>query len=548
VKPASSGPVIASVVFGLLAIVHTWPLATAPHVLSQNDHGDALLNEWIVAWVQHQLPRDPARLFDANIFHPARGTLAMSEPLIVPAILGAPVRLLGGSPVLVYNLLLVAGLVLSALAMYALIHDWTGDRAAALVAGSAFAFNTHTLTRLAHLQAVHVYGLPLALLAADRILTRARVRDAMWLAAWMTAMAYTSGYLVVLSLVLIGATVLVRAGDVRERAPAVLSRLALAAAATAAAVLPLYLQYRRAAIDHGLGRTLDNVAQFSATLPGYLVTTGWLHGSTWSHRLFRDPIDAFFPGISIALLAIAAFVSAWRGGSSGGGGSTRRRVLALLAVAAVGVVLSLGTGTPIYGWLYGVFPPMRGIRAAARFGGLFLFAMAALAGIGLAMIRGSRGAGVSGRVAIAAAIVAAVNLEALSAPFKYTSFEGIPGVYRLLAGEPGPVVLVEQPFYRPEVVFMNAEYVFNSTAHWRPLMNGYSGYTPRAYREHAVRFSSFPDERAVRAMRDAGVTHVIVHPSRYGREAPEIMRQVSAVGSMERMAVGRAGITLYRLR
>jgi hypothetical protein len=191
---------------------------------------------------------------------------------------------------------------------------------------------------------------------------------------------------------------------------------------------------------------------------------------------------------------------------------------------------------------------MRGIRAAARFGGLFLFAMAALAGIGLAMIRGSRGAGVSGRVAIAAAIVAAVNLEALSAPFKYTSFEGIPGVYRLLAGEPGPVVLVEQPFYRPEVVFMNAEYVFNSTAHWRPLMNGYSGYTPRAYREHAVRFSSFPDERAVRAMRDAGVTHVIVHPSRYGREAPEIMRQVSAVGSMERMAVGRAGITLYRLR
>ena len=43
----------------LLAVVHTWPLATAPGTLSRNDNGDAQLNEWILAWVAHQLPRAP---------------------------------------------------------------------------------------------------------------------------------------------------------------------------------------------------------------------------------------------------------------------------------------------------------------------------------------------------------------------------------------------------------------------------------------------------------------------------------------------------------
>ena len=39
----------ACALFVLLAIVHTWPLATRPGVLSRNDNGDAQLNEWISA-------------------------------------------------------------------------------------------------------------------------------------------------------------------------------------------------------------------------------------------------------------------------------------------------------------------------------------------------------------------------------------------------------------------------------------------------------------------------------------------------------------------
>ena len=546
---------VPALVCALLAVVHTWPLATAPATLSRNDNGDAQLNEWIMAWVAHQLPRAPAQLFQGNIFYPSKDTLAFSEPLIVPAILGAPLAWLGGSPVLVFNLMVLAGFALSAFAGYAVVFTWTGDRMAGLLAGAAFAFNTHTLTRLAHVQGLHIYGLPLALIAIDRLLAAGRTRDAWWLALWMTMMAYSSGYVLVFGAIMIGVAVLTRAPDWLPRAPAVAGRLALAAAVSALAILPLAIPYRRAASDQGMVRSLETVGEFSATAKGYLASAGTIHISTWSARFFKEPVESFFPGFVVLGLALVAVWTAvpWRRrdaaftapDTSRPAPLMRRRVIMLLAIAAIGFLLSLGTQTPLYGWIYQVFPPMRGLRAAARFGNLFLLGMAVLAGLGLAALRRTR-PGSARMTALAMALLAAVNLEALRAPFEYRRFEGVPRLYALLVSEP-QVVLAEVPFYRPQDVFANAEYVLNSTAHWRPLMNGYSGYIPASYAEYARTFWYFPRAEAVEAMRGAGVTHVMVHPARYGPRADDVIAEISARPELELMAVGARGLRLYRL-
>src|SRR5262249_55690482 len=181
----------------VLAVLHTWPLVLHPGRYSRNDNADTQLNEWILAWVAHQLPRDPAHLFEANIFYPAHDALAFSEPLIVPALIGAPLTWLGASPVMVYNLVLIAGFTLTAFATCVLVEGWTGSVVAGLAAGSLFAFNTHTLTRLAHVQAIHIYGLPLALLALDRMIGDGSRRSAWLLAGALALLAYTSGYLIV---------------------------------------------------------------------------------------------------------------------------------------------------------------------------------------------------------------------------------------------------------------------------------------------------------------------------------------------------------------
>lgn len=530
----------------LLAVVHTWPLALHPGRYSRNDNGDAMLNEWILAWVEHQLPRDPRHLFEANIFYPARDVLAFSEPLIVPAIMGAPLAWAGASPVLVFNLLLLAGFALSAFAMFWVVEAWTGDALAGLLAGSVFAFNTHTLTRLAHVQAVHIYGLPLALLALERLSRRGLARDVGLLAGWVVVLAYTSGYSFVFACVMLPIALLARVQEWWPGRTRVALNVACAAALAALVIAPEAIPYARAARDQHMVRTIDTVKDYSATPKGYLATAGRLHFSLWSHRLFRDPIDSFFPGVAILVMAGVAVAAASRR-QSPAAPFLRGRVIMLAAIALAGFGLSLGPATPVYGWVFAIFPPMRGLRAAARFGNLFLLGIAMLGGLGLAHLRRVRVQGYAG-LWLGIAMVVIANAETLRAPFVYRDFTGIPGVYTLLASEPGRVVVAEQPFFPRQAVFENAPYVLNSTAYWRPLMNGYSGYTPASYQGYADAFWSFPDARAIQAMKDAGVTHVIVHPSMFLRDAATVLQQVERRPDLELMAIGPDDMRIYRLK
>jgi hypothetical protein len=183
--------------FGALAVLHSWPLAGNPGGLARLDNDDAALNTWVIAWVAHVLPRDPLGLFDAPIFHPERHTLAYSEHLFVPSLIGAPLLWAGLSPVLVHNLLLMAGLALSGWAMYLLLARWTGSQWAGVTAGMIYAFNAHTLTRFAHLQAHHVEFFPLLLYAVDRVIVAPKMRQALLLAAAFTLQALCGNYLLV---------------------------------------------------------------------------------------------------------------------------------------------------------------------------------------------------------------------------------------------------------------------------------------------------------------------------------------------------------------
>ena len=224
-----------------LAVLHTWPLAAGPASLSRHDNADAMLNEWIVAWVAHQAPRAPLHLFDANIFHPEPRSLAFSEHMTLQGLMGAPVLWLGGSPLLAYNLLVIAGLALSAWAMWLLLVRWTGSHAAGAVAGTLVAFNAHTLTRLPHLQALHLEFIPLVLLALDRLLVERRVRDAVLLGVACALQGLTSNYLLVFTATAAVAVIAVRAVEVLRPAPARTVALLGLAAVIAAAMLAPFL-------------------------------------------------------------------------------------------------------------------------------------------------------------------------------------------------------------------------------------------------------------------------------------------------------------------
>ena len=61
----------------------------------------------------------------------------------------------------------------------------------------------------------------------------------------------------------------------------------------------------------------------------------------------------------------------------------------------------------------------------------------------------------------------------------------------------------------------DAVYSYMSTFHWKPLLNGYSGYYPRSYLARLDRLEKFPDFQAMESLREDDVTYVIVHADTY---------------------------------
>jgi hypothetical protein len=141
-----------------------------------------------------------------------------------------------------------------------------------------------------------------------------------------------------------------------------------------------------------------------------------------------------------------------------------------------------------------------------------------------------------------------VTVEAWSAPIHTRVFGGVPAIYERLRDLPGPVRLVEVPFWPPEAFFENGEYVINSTAHWRPLLNGYSGYLPQSYRDRAPFFWYFPQPRALDRLKPEGVTHVMVHLERWpAHERADLERVLREQTVLSLVATDSQGHRLYRV-
>ena len=527
--------------FLLLSIVHTWPLTTNPVRLSRNDTADTLLNEWIISWIAHKLPHDPLNLFNANIFYPEPRTLAFSEPLLIPGIFGIPIRCLGASPVLTYNILLIIGFTLTGLAMYKLIWKFTHDHIAGLLSGSLIAFNAHTLTRLPHLQAHYAMWLPLALLFFDRLLVRKNTKDALWLALFITLLAVTSGYLGVFAVIAIGISLLIRIRDWwGVNAVPFLSRIGLAGLITCTIVFLLLSSYWYVHKYQGLSRSLDAMAIFSASPSCYLATGGRFHYSIWSHFFYKIHAESLFPGVVAMILSAGALVSRSHP-------MTKMRLWMFFGIGTVGVLLSFGPATPLFIWFYHLFPPLKGIRAASRFGYLFLLAVAALSGYGLAKLR-KRYTQYGWITPLGIILLLTVNLEALRAPMRYTPFKDISPVYKIISSCKGPSVVAEMPFYEEKKISKNAPYMLASTVHWKPILNGYSGYTPRSYARRAHVLWTFPSGESIKELDNTGVTHVVVHLNRYPKDKAEsVLTILSRHPKFSLLARSRDGIMLYRL-
>jgi hypothetical protein len=533
VRAARRRPAAALLVFFVgMAVLQTWPLASDPGHLSRNDNADTVLNEWALAWVAHQAVTDPLHLFDANIFYPEHDTLAYSESMIVQSAMAAPLLWLGASPVLAYNVVLIAGFAFNGWVMALIMRRWTGDAVAALASGILFAYNSNILTRLPHMQALHVEFLPLALFAWDRLLEMPRIRYAVMLGAMVALQSMTSIYLLVFTVTTMTAAALARAGEwlgTRFRRIALL--VTIAAGVAALISVPFLLPYVWVHQAQGFERSVDDAASMSATLGSYLASPSRLHYGLWSYRWFDSP-SALFPGVTALILAAASFMrlTAVRD----------RRARMCLIVGISGVLLSLGPKVPGYTVLFTLVPIVRVVRVVSSFGYIALMGLAMMAAYGVVELRRILPARVW--PIGAGAVLLLVTVEPLAAPLELSPFSGVPRIYDRLRSEPAAVV-IELPFYTTSAGFAQARYMLNSTRHWRPMLNGYSGYRPPSFYDTADAVQPFPAASSIQWLRQRGVTHVFVHLDAYDEG---MAARLAAIPALREVASERA-VTLYRL-
>ena len=514
---------LATLLYVVLTAVMTYPQVR--HMRDGvSDVGDPLLNTWAMAWVAHQLPFSPAHVFDGNIFFPERRTLAYSETLLVPALMGAPLLYAGAGPVLVYNLLMFASFVFTGVGMALLVRELTGSTLAGLACGAMAAFLPYRFDHYSHFQLLQMQWVPFALWALHRLLDDGRMRFGVALGVFVGAQGLTSMYNAIFLgtfLAVVGGVLL--AMDL-ARAKARWKPLLASVAIAGALMAPVVIVHARARAVVG-ERARSDAEVGSAQWKHFLAASphNYVHGAR-SRRL-GEPERRLFPGLVALLLAVVGLWPPW----------TRTRAAYALGLLA-SVDIARGFNGWLYGWLFDYVLPFRSLRVPARMGMMVSLAIVVLAGYGLARLLPRIRRVWQPVAAIIVGLFVLIEswagplsprLVSVTAPEPYADLlrdkgdSPRVGVVRRESDSP-PAVLLELPIGREDPTVM-----YYSTFHWQSLVNGYSGFFSPSFIDLVNRLDTFPDPSTDDVLLARGVRYVTVH-GELMREG-EYQRMIAAI-------------------
>lgn len=490
--------------------------------------GDQLLHIWALATNLRHLREDPAAVLEANGFYPHPRSLFFSDHLFGEALFVLPFTFFTIEPVLLHNLALLLSFVLSGVGLTFLVRALGGSVLAGTVAGVAWAFSPPRSFEIFQLQLLTTQWVPFVFLCVHRTLARPRMRTALAAAAllWLQMLSgiYVGTYLVLCVVPFLAVQLLAA----RPRAGVAAGwRLALAFGLAALGTAPWFVQYLQVREALGeYGGLLENVA-YGLSLQHYLLPSSLLGA-------------ARFPGPLVVVAALLALL-----GTAAGPWRVRGARWAYALTAVWSAALSLGPyvrlgagpewarspgflGSGPYAALYSILPGLEALRVPARMSLLAGFFLAVLAGLGAARVIGwartRRGRGLVAAV-LAGCILAESRPRAPGIEILPVG-DRIPPVYGWLRerGDAGAVVEL------PVNVLKDPSYLYYSTVHGRPLVNGYGAYLPPLYLYLQRELQRLPAPDAVEVLREIGVRYVVAHGGPVLSDGTGGLEQVAAFG------------------
>lgn len=576
----------------LLTLIMTYPLVahfTDGVLGAPGDNFEYLYKLW---WFKHAVfDLGISPFFNADVFYPEGYHLALHEMSLANISLGMPLTVLGGETVS-YNALVLMSFVLSGFGAYLLTFRLTRQRLAALLSGAVYAFCSYRMAHLGagHLNLLGTQWLPFLFLCLEQVLEARRMLSAILFGIFFALSALSSWYYAPTAVIFAAIYMLWRGRPWRERIQArYLGQLLVVSAVVAALLMAPSIVYTAQQWNQReMAFSLHEVDIFSASV-GDLMVANPMHPiwGRWvaSYYLERQDVPEYMIGLSWVAMGLAA-VALWPRLKGSGTPPGRERVssayallLALSLVLALGTTLHIG-GQRVYiavpAWIERGFTAVMGLlanrlalhpmptyydlrlagavyvplptllfylylpffdamRVWTRFGLISAFAVAVLAGIGLARVM--QGVGIARRARWSALIgwlcLVAVAFELLPVPYPlgWSEVRSQP-VDRWLAQRVGGGAVAQFPLWKAE----HGAALYATIHHAKPIVYGYGAFFPRRYRQVRPALWDFPTEQAIALLREWGVGYVLVGAESYGAQWPDMERRIGQFDALHLVA------------
>jgi hypothetical protein len=457
------------------------------------------------------------------------------------------------NPYAAHNSALLIAFATSFLGMWLLARRLSGRADTSFVAGMLFAFCPYFYSHSAHIQLLMAGGLPLSMLALHRLVDRPSISRGVMLGIALALQALACAYYGIFAGLMVGYGAVFLALRRRLRVRTFWLGLAAGALAATLIVLPFLLPYLELQ-EGGFARSLDDARRYSATWQSYLASPSHVHHPILmlARALGWRLGEVLFPGIVAIVMGVTGAVVCWKPSADAPSAhvdpyasAVRDDRETLLLYGSFGLLAlwgSFGPAAGLYTLLYHTVPLFTFLRAPSRFGLLVVFTLSIFASLAFARIV-SKGRGVLVASALAVVVIAELNVV----PFPWERALTVSTNYKLLASMPRAVV-VEFPFYGERIAYpLHAQYMVLSTAHWMPLVNGYSDYIPQDFRDAAFVLDSFPSTDTFKVLEKHRVRYIGIHWDMYGPRAEEIRTKLKGFDRYLRLLGADATMGLYEV-
>lgn len=454
--------------------------------------GDGVLNLWILTrnllWIDHTM----YEFFDGRIFYPAKSTLAYSETLLFPSLVGYPLFKLSQSSVFTFNILRILAFIAGGLGMLLFVRRLTTSWGAGFIASIYWNMNAFRLDHLKHFQ--NEWGLFIPLFFLCVLVFRrspsfmlAGVMILCWVAQFLSC-----GYfgLFLLCAFVIYIFLDVSTGYTRWLKPNYFLPLCFWALVALCILFPYILEYRNTLAEMHFKRSVQEIKMYSANLSSFLaaypnqVLWGRLTQGFYAHE------KALFLG-GLPLLGIIMFLL-WPKIITHTQAKIQARIyLSLTVISALcclGPVIEWGqiTLTGPYEFLYRFVPGFHNLRVPARIGIIYMFAAITVSSIVLtgAMNR------LTSRKKLWLVVIAVLALaETVSFPLRLSKIRSNPvelkDWQRTMSYDENAPVLYLPIEDDPANAHRAADAMLWHLPLKNPIVNGYSGFFPEEYNSMA---------------------------------------------------------------